>query len=485
MNRREPLILVDSPELVSSGLWPDRHVAQTPLWELVQNAQFAGGKVRRRLSNQLIFDAGANPVRGLGQLQASDGVRWIWAASGGRIVRWYGPPLEEIAAALTFQRDATATQEPTYFDFTPWGNWMLVNSADNGIRRYDPAGPTFAVLPGAPDDAVAFFKKRNQLLAIGYGVNRRLVGFSDADNIEDWVSTATNLAGEIPLEEADTPIRAGCHFGPSVAVLTENQLFEVRWIGAPFYYGQQKLLDGVGAVGKQAVCNDGRLIYGFSVNGAWRSDGNSYTYSDEVILRDYLQENINWAQAAKITVRKNDVSGCIEFSFPVRGNVDCNEAWSFDPRYGGWGPVPAFETMAPRSLLRKNIQGMVDGDVELIEDDDNGAGDLLLETKAMLAQRDNNALHVGALMDEFEIFMHKASKVEFQYGVAEFPDGPWSWTSPEELKEKQVTYRPLVRITGTYHKLRFQNIKGTTDWQFDLQGFAVFGIADGQKREKA
>lgn len=486
MNRRDPLILVATPELVSSGLWPDRHVSQTPLWEQADNVQFTGGKVQRRVPNSAIpVGALTGPVSGVGQMQAANGVRWIWFSERGNIYRWFGPAAELIGTSINFFENATSTQEPTLFDFTTWGNWEIVNAADNGARIFKPGSPnTFVPLAGgAPQDAVAYFKKRNQLVAVGHGVNKRLISFSDADDIETWVAAPDNLAGEVPLEELNTPTRAACHFGASIAVFGENQLFEFKWVGAPFYYGQNKLLEGIGATGKFAVCSDGRLLYGFSRNGAWKSDGLQYSYIDEVILRDYLQANVNWAQAAKAVCRKNDVTGCIEFSFPTGVSLVNSEGWAYDPRYGGWSRVPPFAAMDNRVLLSKPIQGQPNGALQLMLDNPALPGALHLETKALLLQADNAALHIGALIDEVELFIHKASKVQLQYGVAEHPDDTFSWCDPMQIEVKQVTYRPYSRVTGTYHKLRFTSYED--NWDLDLQGFALFGIVDGQKREKA
>ena len=486
MNRAQALILVDDPHLVSSGLWPDRHAAQTPLWERAENVQFAGGKILRRIPNSFVVQDPDNfpndPIRGIGQLQAADGVRWIYFIASVNVYRWYGPAPEFLYSAPHWTENATVNTMPTYWDFVPWGDWMLFNEAENGLFRKSDGGT--GPLPNAPQDAIAILKKRNQLAAIGYGPGHRYVGFSDADDIENWnFADPTTLAVELPLEELNTPVRAACHFGPSIAVFGENQMFEVKWIGSPFYYGQQKLLEGIGAVGKMAVCSDARMVYGFGRNGVWKTDGLQFSYIDEVVLRDYIQQNVNWAQAAKAVVRKNDVTGCIEVSFPIGTSLFNNDAWAYDPRYGGWSQVPPFEVMDNRILFAKPLQGTEGGKVELMFDNTAIAGPLFLETKAMLVQRDNQMLHIGALVDELELFIHDVDKVQVQYGVAEYPDGPWTWTDPEEVVAKQVTYKLKSQISGVYHKLRFTSYE--IDWKLDLQGFALFGELDGYKRDKS
>lgn len=489
MNRRQPLILTDNSELVSSGLWPDRHSGQTPLWVVAENVRFAGGKVQRRVPNAPMFTAGANPLRGIGQHQDTGGTRWVYAASGGRIVRWFGPAPEVLHAGLpNFQENASTTVEASFYDFVPWGNWMLVNNRRAGLWRYRPAGsggPDFVALPNAPQDAVAVLKKRNQLIAVGHGLNSHLVTASDADDITNWdVTAADSLATEVPLEELDTPVRSACHFGKSIAIFGENQLFSFDWIGAPFYYAPTKLLEGIGAVGKFSTCSDGRLLYGMSRNGAWRADGVSFSYIDEVVLRDYFQDNINWAQASKIVVEKNDISGCIEFSIPTGASLVCNEAWAYDPRFGGWSKVPPFEMMQRRILFDKPLQGTSAGAVQLIEAFPTDPVDkpLALETTGMLAMRDNQALHVGALLDEIELYTKEVDGVQMRYGVAERIDGPYTWSEWKMLEAEMKTYSTGLNISGVWHKLAFQSV--VADWTFNLQGFALFGVAEGQKKER-
>jgi len=453
---------------------------QTPLWERGANVRFHTGKITRRVPNSPIFDGGAAPVRGISQHQNADGKRWIWAGVGGEIVRWYGPSVEVVASGLPFRVNQAGSADPTFWDFTHWGDWTLVNWHEAGVRRHKDSDGTIAPLPGAPQDAIMFLKKRNQLMAIGHGQNHRQVSFSDADNIEDWVSTADNLAGELPLEELDTPVKSACHYGRDIAVFGENQMFSVNWVGSPLYYGQNKLLDGIGAIGKHAVVSDGRVIYGVSRNGIWQTDGMMYKYIDELALRDYLQENVNWDQGGKIVGVKNDTTGCIEFSFPIGASLFNNEGWAYDPRHGGWSHVPPNESAASRVLFDRPISGQNDGDVDYYEYNEYTRAPLDLSSRGLMVQRENNALHVGAIVDEVEIFAHKAYNVQFRIGAAQNPEGPYDFTPWHEFDMKQRTIVIEQHLSGVYHKIEFESY--ADEWEFDLQGFALFGIMEGQKR---
>lgn len=488
--RRAPLFVAGDPGLISSGLAPDRHAILQPLWESCANVRFYQGKVRRLKPAALMFDlANANyEARGIGQTQQSNGTRWIWSAFANRsvpgdirIYDWYGPAPTLITTLNGQVLDQTSTANASHVDFQPWGNWMLFNSGIGGIRRYDHATSVLDVLPNAPTDVVAIMKKQNQLMAIGTGLNKKGVAWSHADNITVWAAAADNLAGSLTIEELQTPIRGAARLGQYVAVYTEDQMGMVYWIGAPFYYGQRVALDGIGVVGKKAVCVDGRLNYGMSRNGAWQTDGNEFRYIDFGILSDYFQNTINWAQASKIVVARNDVTRCIEFHFPTGASVENNEAWSFEPASGNWAPVTAYQAMDERALLTKPIVA-ADGRALLLDEDPTAVGALSLITKPLLIDTpDYPGLHVDTRIDEIEIAIKVASNVQFRYGTATDIDGPWSWTAQQALSPDMRTYRQPAIPTGTFHKLEFSNT--ATNWDFDLQGFAFYGEVEGTKRD--
>lgn len=489
MSRLAPLLVVGEPALVSSGLAPDRHPIMQPLWESCANVRFYQGKVRRLLPASLMFPlrllTSSAKIRGLHQQQNSDGVRWTWVAAvdtGALYVqRWYGPDAEPIVnGEAGYALHDTSLAKATQVDFVQWGDWTLFNAGRGVIKpkRWD--GAAVADIPNAPA-GVAMMKKQNQLMLIGTGTAMRGVAWSDADDITVWAPTAENLAGSLTIEELRTPIRGAARLGQNVAVYTEDQMALVYWIGAPFYFGQRVALDGIGVTGKKAVCSDGRLNYGMSRNGAWQADGNEFRYIDHGVLSDYLQREVNWSQSGKIVVARNDVTRCIEFHFPKGTSQENNEAWSFDPSTGGWAPVVAYQAMDERVLLDKPITG-ASGEVFLLDHNPLALGALSLVTKPLMIDTPEfPGLHVDAKIDEVEIAALRASNVEFRLRNATDIDGVWESTAWQTLSPDMRTYRLPHLPTGTYHKLEFRST--ATEWDLDLQGFALWGFVEGIKRD--
>lgn len=488
--RRSPLFSALDPQLISSGLQPDRHNLSQVLWEAAVNARFYQGKVRRLVPPSTVFgplpSTDGGWVRGLSQHQDSAGTRWIWLNFEDKIYRWFGPAAELIGTVQGMTRDNDRYSQTPFVDFQHWGNWTLVNSGSGPIKRFRPphegAPAAFENLPNSPLDATAIMKKQNQLFAIGTGINKKRVQWSHSDNIELWAAAATNTAGALPIEELDTGIRAASRLGPNIACYAEDQLALVYWTGPPFYYGQRVQLDGIGAVGKMAVCADGPLNYGVSRNGIWQTDGNTFRYIDEGALNDYLQANVAWHYGGKIVAFRNDVTRCIEFFFPIGGSLEVVEGWAYDPATQSWSPVPPYQFAQERRLFKKPIVGS-GATVHMLDDNPAGVGALTLRTKPLLMQGEGGTpLHNSSIVDEIEILAKTATGVEFRYAVAEDIDGPWELDAWQAVSSDFTTYRPKrTPISGTFHKLEFRSV--TANWDLDLQGFLMYGEVDGTRRD--
>lgn len=480
MTRRTPLLVVAEPELISSGLAPDRHPILQPLWESATNVRFYQGKVRRLIPASLLHSSGGDYfTRGIHQQQNSDGIRWLYYAVVSAIgtvvvVAWNGVTAYIVETLVGQATNDSVTAKAAQVDFVQWGDWTLWNIGSGAIRR------AAIDLPNAPT-CIGIMKKQNQLFALGTGLGRRGVAWSDADDIETWAPAADNLAGSLTIEELKTPMRGFAKLGQHIACYSEDQLALVQWVGAPAYYGQRVALDGIGVVGKAAVCADGRLNYGMSRNGAWQTDGNDFRYIDHGIISDYLQERVNWDQSGKIVVSRNDVTRCIEFHFPAAAATENNEAWSFDPSTGSWGMTTAYQAAAERVLFDKPLAG-VGSSIYMLDDNPDAVAALSLVTKPLLIDLpDTPGLHIDARIDEVEVAALKATNVEFRLRNATDIDGPWESTDWQALSPDMRTYRLPYLPTGTYHKLEFRNT--ATNWSFDLQGFALFGSIEGTKRD--
>lgn len=487
MQRRTPLIRAVGPQ-ISSGLQPDVHNVLSLLWEAAANVTFYATKVRRRVPPSEMYNGtgGTNgPTRALSQQQGTNGTRWVWSSHGPVVRRWYGPASELIHNfGADYQANATSTALATMIDFTHFGDWTVLNCG-KGLAKLYKHGTGLGDYTDAPTDVVAFQKKLNFMMAFGHGGRGTQLSWSAADDIEDWTPTTSNEAGDLFIEDFDTPIRAICRLGSATAVYSEDQLAMVQYISAPYYFGQRVALDGIGCVGKKAVAGDGQRNFGVSRNGIWMTDGISFKYIDVGLLRDYLQDNVNWDQASKVFVCRNDYRGTFEFFFPMGANLECSEGWSYDPMTGGWSLLPAFTAKDERRLFPRPIAGNSGGYVYLDEADKTGVGALTLRSKPMLIQVSDGTNitdgHIVARLDEVQIFARVAVNVEFRVGsLMNSGDTPvWSGWKPVPQDSSTISVDDLT-VDGVYHVIDFRST--ANNWDLDLQGFQLFGTPDGTKR---
>lgn len=488
MRRRYPCFIATEDGLVASGLQPDRHGLKQGLWEHSLNVYFANGKVRRKKPAADAFSTVASPIRGLGEQRTAAGGRWIWAGANGNIYRWQFGAAELIMSAYgTYRAAQSGGLMPTIYDFTAYGDWMIFN---DGIapRRWD--GSAVQLYDGqVPQAAVRYMKKMNFMMAFGYGARGTQVGWSDADDIFTWTAAADNLAGSMAIDEFDTPMRAAERLADQIAVYAEDQMAMIRYVGQPFVFGQKVSLDGIGAVGKAAVAADTKINVGLGRNGPWLTDGNSFKYIDEGIIRDYLQDNVNWDQAGMSVVCRNDATGCFEFHIPMGIAQEPTEAWSFDPRNGGWAPVPVRSFKTERRMFGSPLCGTVGGAVQLDDNDYALAGPLELRTKPLaMSAEDGTHLgtHVVTRVDEVDLLLKEATNVEVRIGCADDPNGDWEWSAWLEVETgSRIIEVPEGLPENPLWKLEFRNTPGAgNDWRLDLQGFVLYGPYIGTKLER-
>lgn len=482
--RRSPVFTAVEDQLISSGLQQDRHAIKKILWDSASNVIFANGAVRRKKAPALAFDVGNGaPVRGLEQLYNSNGGRWLWAAAGSRISRWeFGAPEIIDDAFAGFVADQTATQRPTIYDLTPYGNWMLINSGNPGqaAKIFKDPGYTDFASGEAPVGVLTFLKVMSFLMAIGYGARGTRIGWSDADNVEVWTAASTNQAGALSIDQFNTPIRAASFLGANVSVFSEDQMALVYYVGLPFVFGQRMTLDGIGAIGKAAVASDTKINVGVGRAGCWWTDSNSARYIDEGYLATYLQENVNWDQGAKIVVGRNDYTGTFEFHFPMRGNADINEAWAWDPQTGGWSPVPFASMMDERRLFSYPVQGSENGYVNLTDFNAAANTPLSLVTKPLIMQTAQSP-HEVVRVDEVDILLHEAKGIEWRLGCCDEPLGEYEWTDFIGVEAGAQVLEVPELPEQPFWKLELRSTPGVNDWELDLQGFLFYGLTTGTK----
>jgi len=139
------------------------------------------------------------------------------------------------------------------------------------------------------------------------------------DNPDNWVAAAANSAGSLTIREANTEIKAVVPLNSGLGVYTEDQLFLVSYIGAPFYFGYRVVMSsGVGAVSAKAVVSVDRKNYGLSRRGLFVTDGvNVQQLGVEEGIEEYIRDNISVSEYPQVHGYHNASDNEVVWYLPI------------------------------------------------------------------------------------------------------------------------------------------------------------------------
>ena len=130
-----------------------------------------------------------------------------------------------------------------------------------------------------------------------------LVRWSDQENPYEWVPAITNQAGEFRLSHGSY-IVSTINTRQEVLVLTDSTIYSMQYLGPPYVWGFQVIMDSTSIMGPNAIITINNITY-------WMGTDKFYMYSGRVetlpcALRQYVFADINKDQAWQVTVGSNE-----------------------------------------------------------------------------------------------------------------------------------------------------------------------------------
>lgn len=179
------------------------------------------------------------------------------------------------------QRSYSAPQfrKPDFWSFASFGQDLLaVCSSDGRLLHMSPSTGqpvTMDVPSNAPtsNTAVLVTAERACVL-LGSGGNKRRVAWSDLEDYNGWTfNTTGGEAGYIDIE-ATSPIVNGIRVKEGILILTQHEAFLLRYVGAPYFYGVEKL-GATTFAAPNALAIGGNMAVWFGDETFWMYDGSS------------------------------------------------------------------------------------------------------------------------------------------------------------------------------------------------------------------
>ena len=165
------------------------------------------------------------------------------------------------------------------------------------------------------------------------------IRFSDQEGINRYTIEATNTAGSQRLQDG-TKIIGSIVAKENILVWTDNALYTMKFVGAPFTFGFEQVGTNCGLIGKNAAIEIDGVAYWMSNNGFFAFDGtvNSLPCSVE----DYVFDDVDTTKGQQICAGLNNLFTEVTWWYPSQGSDFNNRSVAYNygeakqPPLGTW-----------------------------------------------------------------------------------------------------------------------------------------------------
>jgi hypothetical protein len=149
------------------------------------------------------------------------------------------------------------------------------------------------------------------------------IRFSDQENINLYTPTATNTAGTQRLQDG-TRIMGSLKAKETILVWTDNALYAMKFIGAPFTFGFEQVGTNCGLIGKNAAVEIDGAAFWMSNNGFFMFDGTVKSLPCSV--EDYVYDQADTTKGQQVYAGLNNLYTEVVWYYPST-NSDYNDQY--------------------------------------------------------------------------------------------------------------------------------------------------------------
>jgi hypothetical protein len=149
------------------------------------------------------------------------------------------------------------------------------------------------------------------------------IRFSEQEDINDYTVTAINSAGTQRLQDG-TKIIGALKAKETILIWTDNALYTMKFIGAPFTFGFEQVGTNCGLIGKNAAVEIDGIAYWMSNNGFFAFDGT--VKSLPCTVEDYVYDQADTTKGQQIYAGLNNQFTEVTWYYPSQGS-DYNDQY--------------------------------------------------------------------------------------------------------------------------------------------------------------
>jgi hypothetical protein len=143
------------------------------------------------------------------------------------------------------------------------------------------------------------------------------IRFSDQEDINDYTATAINSAGDFRLQDG-TKIMGALKAKETILVWTDNALYTMKFVGAPFTFGFEQVGTNCGLIGKNAAIEIDGVAFWMSPNGFFMFDGTVKSLPCSV--EDFVYDNIDTTKGQQVMAGLNNLFTEVVWWYPSQGS---------------------------------------------------------------------------------------------------------------------------------------------------------------------
>ena len=143
------------------------------------------------------------------------------------------------------------------------------------------------------------------------------IRFSNQEDINDYTATAINSAGDFRLQDG-TKIVGAIKAKETILVFTDNALYTMKFVGAPFTFGFEQVGTNCGLIGKNAVVEIDGSAFWLSSNGFFMFDGTVKSLPCSV--EDFVFDNFDTTKGQQVAAGINNLFTEVVWYYPSQGS---------------------------------------------------------------------------------------------------------------------------------------------------------------------
>ena len=143
------------------------------------------------------------------------------------------------------------------------------------------------------------------------------IRFSEDEGINKYTPQATNTAGTQRLQDG-TRIMGGLVAKENILIWTDNALYTMKFVGAPFTFGFEQVGTNCGLIGKNAAIEIDGVAYWMGNNGFFSFDGTVNTLPCSV--EDFVYDNADTTKGQQVNAGINNLFTEVVWWYPTQGS---------------------------------------------------------------------------------------------------------------------------------------------------------------------